>query len=120
MSVADFILARLAEDEATARETHSDALAFESTPPYAKLGFAAGRLAARHDPARVLRQVEAMRRVVGPHGPDDYYGCALCATGDSCGCCPPSPDDYANGCPTLRTLAGIWSDHADYDPAWRI
>lgn len=48
---------------------------------------------ARHDPARVLAEVEAKRRMVDEHG---------------------------NGtCRTLRLLALPYADHPDYRPEWR-
>lgn len=54
---------------------------------------------ARHDPARVLREVEAKRAIVA---------LTLNLTdGD--------PDEFS----TLRHLAAVYSDHPDYDEAWR-
>ncbi|MFB7222430.1 DUF6221 family protein [Streptomyces sp. NPDC056227] len=70
---------------------------------------------ARHDPARVLREVEAKRRIV-----DDYHyestlpdGTAL----NECGTCGAANDPWP--CPTLRLLALPYSGHADYREDWR-
>jgi len=68
---------------------------------------AAFRHAKRHDPARVLREVEAGRRILDRH--------RLCPSGAGY-------DDMWTGpgpCPDLSDLADRWNDHPDYDPAWR-
>ena len=100
----------------------------------------------RHDPARVLAQVAALRAVVALHeisvkldrsawyhldggdGPkveewDRHQNCAACGVischeymtlaGES------HPPDPTTGCATLRHIAAIWSDHADYDEGWK-
>ncbi len=65
---------------------------------------------ARHDPARVLREVAAKRKILTLHSPwEDSGDCSAC--GDVPQVCYP--------CETLRALAAAWSDHPDYDPAWR-
>ncbi len=81
---------------------------------------------ARYDPARVLAEVAAKRRIVELHsnagggmGHDppggDYYGdfpsaCLTCGT----------PDEYAVSwpCTTLRLLALPFADHPDYRSEW--
>ncbi|MPZ27529.1 MAG: hypothetical protein GEV12_14250 [Micromonosporaceae bacterium] len=61
----------------------------------------ATRHIARHDPARVLAEVDARRRIIdGPNG----------------GGGPESHDEWVE---TLRLLALPYADHDDYDPAWR-
>ena len=65
---------------------------------------------ARHDPARVLREVDAKRSILAQHPaiwPKD-------PDSSTCSCC-----GLAWPCPTLRALAAAWSDHPDYDPAWK-
>lgn len=65
---------------------------------------------ARHDPARVLRDVAAKLRIVGRHGA--YEGrCVVCCTGDDEGW-------HVWPCGTIRDLASVWADHPDFDPAW--
>lgn len=61
---------------------------------------------ARHDPARVLAECEAKRRIVEMHAYDWNPRC-LCMACDT-----PGP------CATLRTLALPYRDHSDFDPAW--
>lgn len=61
---------------------------------------------ALHDPASVLRDVEAMRRILAAHYPVD-------------------PCDAHNAalesipCETLLALASRWSTHTAYRPEWR-
>ncbi|HEX7993700.1 MAG TPA: DUF6221 family protein [Streptosporangiaceae bacterium] len=63
---------------------------------------------ARHDPARVLREVEAKRRIMCEHEQRgvDFGGCWDC-------------DTIKDPCRMHLFLAAIYSGHPDYDPAWR-
>lgn len=70
---------------------------------------------AHHHPLRVLREVAAKRRLVRLHdritadGRPDGVFCQKCS----------GPDRYVPWpCLTLRTLAAVYADHPDYDPAW--
>ena len=69
---------------------------------------------ARHDPARVLREVEAKRRIIA--------ACAETLQGEEShdyvtdgG----SGEEYELARFTLRQLAAAWSDHPDCRPEWR-
>jgi hypothetical protein len=96
-----FLNARLAEDEAVANAAASAALASYWLPsePSADPGYAAFRLhVASHDPFRVLREVEAMRKILA-----DRWG---------------GPDHQDMWEHHVRLLAAIWSDHPDYRPEW--
>jgi len=78
---------------------------------------------ARHDPARVLREVAAGRKRLAEHehspnpygaldyGPDPGFGCKTCHV---------VHDEYYNGgwCQTLRIDAEVFSDHPDYAAKW--
>jgi hypothetical protein len=58
---------------------------------------------ARHDPARVLRQVTALRELLNVASDvDAMYSVAA--------------EDAADG--IRRTIAAIWSDHPDYQQEW--
>jgi hypothetical protein len=61
---------------------------------------------ARHDPARVLRQAEALRRIV-----DD---CAQ-IIGESSSASP----EYGLAVAILKNVAAVDADHKDYQPEWR-
>lgn len=69
---------------------------------------------ARHDPARGLREVEAIRRVLTQYR-------TVCDEVRE----PHSTDHYAHARSrqyqlqqVLLVLAAVWADHGDYDPAW--
>ncbi len=72
------------------------------------------------DPARVLREVEAKRKILALHRPDlwnaddepEAVHCVECTTDDDLY----KPQMYP--CQTVRALAAMWSDHHDYDPDW--
>jgi uncharacterized protein DUF6221 len=57
---------------------------------------------ARHDPARVLADCEAKRRIV------ETRTCCRVATAD------------VDRCPLLRALAFVYADHEDFQEAWRV
>ncbi|MFH9610440.1 DUF6221 family protein [Streptomyces sp. NPDC017448] len=74
--------------------------------------------AARHDPARVLAEVEAKQRIIECHEP------WTAANGDIiCGRCGREHVDGRPGghfpCQTLRLLALPYAAHPDYQDAWR-
>ena len=62
---------------------------------------------AEHDPARVLREVEAKRRIIEEH---PYAGAGKCETCDL---------DRDWPCPTLRLLALPYADRSGYREEWR-
>ncbi|MDH2424760.1 DUF6221 family protein [Sphaerisporangium sp. TRM90804] len=119
-----FLRARLVEDEQYARSTMWDgsvnsptwSLTASATVDTGGDEFYAGdRTVAnhieRHDPARVLREVEAKRRILqwhtGAHecsGPDD--NCMWILDGEAC--------------PTTRALALPYADHEDYKEGWKL
>jgi hypothetical protein len=134
MTLTDFLLARIAEDEAAARATtpgpwnadeHSGVLLANGEIPTI-----VGELdvhddaahIARHDPARVLAQCAAYREIVELHrqdeGPIARKGCRSCLTDRSGFADEWEPDELP--CPTLRALASMWAGHPEFDPEWRL
>lgn len=119
MTIVEFLEARLAEDELTANaaiEVASDWHALYSyrdvkdgngqyvvlaDSRYPSVGQAAH--IARHNPARVLRQCEAARAIIA-----EYL--RLDALGDLAGLSAAES--------SLRQLASVHSDHADFEPTW--
>jgi|HubBroStandDraft_4_1064222.scaffolds.fasta_scaffold586039_2 hypothetical protein len=112
MTLTDFLIARLDEDEAAAK----------AWLPFGNPDAAQREHIARHDPARVLREVDAKRKILAEHcdtvgsvwipghGHDNKF-CARCVDSDRDG------DYYAEEpgpCLTLRALAAVWSGHPDY------
>lgn len=72
---------------------------------------------ARHDPARVLREVEAKRRVLARHHEESHVSGPICRgcgfTGDL-----DEPRNFIHECEELQDLAAAWSDHPSYRSEW--
>lgn len=152
-SLTDFLLERVAEDETVAQsaralQDHGDDRWYVDGPAEKSRKwwvYATGEKfhheatadhIARHDPARVLAECAARRRVVELHT-DCYEECAwkygetVYDSGPVVTVLPSRPGDGlmvrrsiatrpAIGCPTLLALAAIHSSHPDFDPAWRL
>lgn len=72
-----------------------------------------------HDPARVLRQVAAMRKIVELHSPERVWTGSGYEDGKCTTCLISQSDLYGSEyetapCPTLRALAGIYADRDGY------
>lgn len=146
ITLADFILARIAEDEAMARDAVAERWRavpsrkadegdndwfvrsehttgggpdpeFSMTAEYIcsdsgwmDEGHGSLRHIARHDPARVLAECDAKRRIVAIHynGSDGYWPnrCSLC-------------DTQGEPCTTLLALALPYTDHPDFCEEWK-
>lgn len=69
----------------------------------------------RYDPARVLAECEAKRRIVEEHRPGGKEGERYC------GCC--WLDDLEawepHPCPTMKAIALPYADHPDFREEWR-
>lgn len=101
MSITDFLLARIAEDEAAAQAEQS-AVEYLSEPPHWPAGW----------PARVLAECAAKRAIVAEwedtdtgetwllEGADAGYALAI---------------DHA-----VRALAAVYADHPGYLDEWRV
>ncbi len=128
-----FLTARLDEDEAAALDAARDECA-EWRPTYPNPGLYAGTTditdehltviarvgtpvathVARHDPARVLREVAAKRSLV-----EDHTG-QCCVNDTNCGEIAGYFDsESGDPCPVLLILAAIWGDHPDYREEWK-
>lgn len=140
-----FISARLSEDEAMAQLAAREGGTWTQDDPERRPGaisstggpvvydegspdeYQAAHIA-RHDPARVLREVTAkcdvlvihhlqiIRQEATPFNP--YTGepnePAYDGNCETCGWFSPGH----GGCPTLRAIAAVWSDHPGYRPEW--
>jgi hypothetical protein len=127
MTLTEFLAARLDEDQAAAEalkverwvldnewvfgETSADVIASLNND---QLSTATGEHIARHDPARVLAEVDAKRRILELHA-DGHE----CPTFDREIGGEPVTGYYGDDCPTLRRLALPHADHPDYDPEWQ-
>ena len=140
-----FLNARLDEDELLAKRTNSGEWTFDThgqllvnqgatISKIANLGVSVfGWHIARHDPARVLREVEAKRAILRMHNRLTPYlesGFTYPAAANFCGYCGPGdnwqaehePDHYPGAawpCQHVRILAAIWSEHPDYQQEWK-
>ena len=120
-----FLNARLDEDEAAAKGAAGDVWEYRDTwvwcGPFevadifggADMEEIGGHIA-RHDPARVLREVTAKRAIV------TRYAAVRRAFGDREGGLWPDVTrrEKSHAYATLCDLAGIWSDHPDYQDEW--
>lgn len=126
-----FLRARLDEDERVARSTKQNGLSWQNFEMDGELrdDRNAGTVAsvipetrehiARHDPARVLREVEAKRRILDVHAPEplsEYVRKSYC---EVCQCYADGIVEGAYPCATVALLASMYSDHPDYRPEWR-
>lgn len=126
----EFLRSRLDEDEQVAQAVHApadpshvrvgsnewrylpsdyeveDVDGWDVAAVRATFGPAAGIHIARHDPARVLREVEAKRRIV-----DECERTVLPLH-------RVGPYAYGQAMAILRALAAVHRDHPDYDNSW--
>jgi len=100
MTIVEFLLARIADDEQAAERgrSHPDRAAY-ANDNYGYLWV---------QPSRVLAECEAKRAIIQHHLFDHLDGRHLCQDAMV-------EDDE---CDELRALAAIYSDHPDFDPAW--
>lgn len=119
LALTDFLLERIAEDEAVAREAKAEdariagIIGYEHEGPdrsfWADLDGA--RPSVSVGPARVLAEVAAKRNLIQAHRQDGdapwcMEGCGMRAGG------PEWP------CDTLYWMAGVYADHPDYQADW--
>lgn len=135
--IVEFLRARLSEDEQAARSAATldgcdwtpfglgaDDFDRVEGASVTAVGYdmadASARHIARHDPARVLREVEAKRSIVDDHM-DDEGQCQRCLDSDGIweedGKVIAYTQPYP--CQTVRALAAAYSDHPDYREDWR-
>jgi uncharacterized protein DUF6221 len=137
-AIVEFLLARIAEDEAVARV--GDAASYPAPWSTEQVDLdtygVASRVVcdggsgdvvgdpidddlaahiARWDPARVLAECATKRRLITEHRPIDGM-CGHCSQDEE----QPAPVGWwvPTPCETLLALAAIYADHPDYDPAW--
>jgi hypothetical protein len=124
-----FLTARLDGDEAAAKAALSDAPAPWRADGHwvldsAECGFMVDEInpsgetpahVARHDPARVLREVEAKRALMT--GTASWLDAAEDDSWHERGVGDQPP--YEGSVLLLKTLAAVWSDHPDYRQEWR-
>jgi hypothetical protein len=121
MSIAEFLLARIAEDMTTiAGFPYPE----ESWHPWYEDSL--NRLESNHDglmiaPGRIFAECEAKRRIVAFHEPSEsltsFFRTGV-ALGEMPGCCQEDGERFP--CRTLRALALPYADHESFQPEWRV
>jgi hypothetical protein len=123
MDLTEFLAARLGEDEAIARSAADDRAPWQAiitddretthvidSGEFVIAGWLSdidARHIARHDPARVLREIEAGRKMLARY----QIALALLPGKYKLGYC----EAYEE---VLKICAGRFADHPDYDKAW--
>lgn len=118
-----FLRARLDEDEQIARDAAArvnawapDLPPWETTRYLGKFGTNLDHHITRWNPARVLAEVEAKRRIVDEVAPEmetiEWVRDQEFATSSD-------PTEYQST-KLLRLLTSSYADHPDYDPAWAV
>lgn len=146
--LAAFVSARLADDEAAAKaacggdarratwrpqdhpsdtamvwDAHDGVVVYnEGAPDDAEAAHIA-----LHDPARVLREVEAKRAILALHGVTidrervrDDSGQTVEEVAVLCRLCGWVAAVEGAGCSTVQLLAAAWSGHPDYQQEWAV
>lgn len=127
MTITEFLLARIEEDEKVAREC----LEPKNLVPYSDdripaikpeewgdlvdnyLGGPMGTHCARHDPLRVLAECAAKRAIIALHRPIEQLWWPEQVPVEVCKMC----DEERWECETILALASVYSLHPDYK--WR-
>lgn len=139
MSIAEFILARIVEKEASAKSAYPSPWRAGGDPGgyvwtgadddpddgptvyvnggiYANQRRTAEHIARAADPDRSVAECEVHRRIVELHdGPHECSTYDHTGDVDNCTWCL-----HAEDCSTLRLLASLWADHPDFDARWRL
>lgn len=139
MDLAEFLLARLTEDEATATaaagphgasfQGRSFSLSFDKVieDAYDMLGREIDEHITHWSPARVLAEVEAKRRILDEHSEfmdSPSFGKPLEGKGICRRCCDIEGSDWDGPptqkypCDTLRLLVLPYADHPSCHPSW--
>ena len=120
MSITDFLLARITEDEAVARA------AIETTVPdkwenSTQTGNYYPADVAFWDsitPARILAECAAKRAIVELHKQSGIRWVGFPRADKQESYCV--HDNHSSPCETLRALAAIYADHEDYQQEWSV
>lgn len=108
MTITEFLLARIAEDERIAH-------LFDDVEPTPVEVYSpeSGWFERMPDPARVLAECTAKRAMVAMAA--DEWG--YVTIGDWSSCSDSCPERIMNS--VIRTLAAVYKDHSDYDETWK-
>ena len=103
MTLTEFLLARIAEDESRAESVRDFIPEFGDQGEYI-------------NPARVLAECEAKRRIVELHSWGEGHECSVFdGSGEVDNCRYVIGDE----CSTMQLLASVYADHPDFRSEWR-
>lgn len=122
VTLAEFLLARIAEDEAAVNERtrYGAPRGSELLEQFGDFGDDE-RWMIEMPAGRLLAECEAKRQIVRLHEPYGtpqrmVYGTIIaCST---CGSVDDAPHEWP--CETLKALAAVYADHPDYREEWRL
>jgi hypothetical protein len=120
MTLVEFLDARIAEEEAEARQAFDDLdLDGTGTGWSTSLGYDHNQLSGpgyvftrRWSPERVLAECEAKRQIIEEHGGRAPYFVDPCDAHDA--------EFKTIPCDTARFLAAVYADHPDYREEWKV
>ena len=119
MDLTEFLLSRIAEDEADARRAMKEA----AGGPLWVVGAMDNAVGVDYDPAHVLAWCTAVRAIVAEHQHVEGCGCLHNAHGHQFGCRTCHVDQgyvlSAGWCDTLLALAQPFAGHDDFKAEWR-
>lgn len=125
ITLTDFLLARIAEDKAVARAALDLNRRFDGDGGWTPAGLEdpwPEEVAhiTRHDPARVLAECKAKRRIV--EQAEEASADRAQVIGEFCVGKAESDAAHATdpGDLILKAVASVYADHPDFDPAWRV
>ena len=130
MTITEFLEARIDEDEAVARAASHQKVAgpFHGNWRHNSLHLSSmeredAEHIARHDPARVLAECAAKRAIIAEHGEMEVASLDRETWGQPftvCRVCAVGVRQVVSPCPTLKALAAVYKNHADYREEWAI
>jgi Family of unknown function (DUF6221) len=119
VTLTDFLLARITEDEAEAAESHAVSCA-RTNPVYEDPEQPPDDALCDCRQRRVLAECGAKRRIIAEHAPDNrQFDCRDDAGSHAYYSDEPGTYGYLGECRTLRILALPYEDHPDYREEWR-
>lgn len=108
-ALIQFLRDRLNEDEQVARSAGDGWYSYDPEQQIAFVSPEDSRHIARHDPARILREVEAKRVLLADY--ERFVAERRRMMGGW--------DSYPKVSPVLTAFAAVYADHPDCDEAWR-
>jgi hypothetical protein len=104
LTITEFLLARITEDEAVARTATDDRFSWASVDYNSSECETHGT---RHNPARTLAECAAKRALVERYWQEDIHSVS-------------EAEEQCGDCLVMYILAAVHADHPDYHPEWAL